>query len=249
VIVEDFEARLHQLAMPVARRCTTDNTTTTSPRFAGNLRSCPSGTVTPTGRPLILADASARYIQRIARRPSFPLAFAGVLCSLAVAAACSDDKKDPNAPKDVKVENLAPTTAGTCLLVPDELGKEVKTLPVVRDCTVSHNFEIYAKLRFTADGGPPTTDNDVDVYPGEQALADFAELACLKAFGDFVGISQFDSRLHYSWLLPTLDGWTNKKLADKKDPLNSKGDHAVLCALTDPTSQFLPSGTMKDSKI
>lgn len=83
-------------------------------------------------------------------------------------------------------------------------------LPFI-DCTEPHTHQIYSVKEY----------DENDVYPGFGELEDEARLACLGAFEAFVGRSAFDSTLFYSWLVPTLEGWNDKKIKDR----------AILCVL------------------
>jgi hypothetical protein len=156
--------------------------------------------------------------------------------------ACSgdDDKSDAGNKEDVHELDTQPDGAGTCLDVPKDQGPDVDTLTVV-ECTVPHTHEIYAKLQYTTDNRDPdtspSTTNVVDVFPGKQALDSFAEVRCFEKFEDFVGIGQFESRLHYSWIEPTLDSWNGKD-----------SDQYVLCVLLDPTTEKMTQ-SMRNARI
>lgn len=132
-----------------------------------------------------------------------------VALALAVAA-CSDDEADPNAPRNEPVLEVETGTGEpVCMQVTDNLPPEVEELPVI-GCDVAHSHEIYATIEY----------DEKDVYPGVEELSTFAELRCLEAFEPFVGRTPFDSRLSYTWLVPSLDGWNTEK------------DREVLCVLT-----------------
>ncbi len=126
------------------------------------------------------------------------------VCILLTAAACSDDDGK------TKVLDLAKSGAGTCLKVSDDLGAEVTALPVV-GCDKEHTHEIYAVVAY----------DDGDVFPGLEALDQFAQTACTTAFQPYVGASNFDDGmpLTFTWLTPTLGSW------------NDEDDRDVLCVL------------------
>jgi hypothetical protein len=149
------------------------------------------------------------------------LAVAGT--SLLVAGCSGDD--DPTT--DVDVVELGDEQVGDCLLIGTEIDAQVSSLPVI-DCNEEHSHEIFAALTMS--------DEDFEVYPGVEALEAVAERECLTEFEDYVGISPFDSELFYSWLVPTLDSWTQFE------------DRIVLCVAGNFDSEPLPPGSIKDSK-
>jgi hypothetical protein len=140
---------------------------------------------------------------------------------LVVAAGCSDDDDGTDGADPI---GLGEAGVGTCLLFADDVGPEVEQLPVV-DCAVEHSHEIFAVL-----------DHPDDVYPGFDALEQFAQTECLGAFEPYVGVGAFDSALFYSWLVPTLDGW------------NDEDDREVVCVLGRHDAALM-TGSMRDSNI
>jgi Septum formation len=147
-----------------------------------------------------------------------------VLAVASLAACGGDDSSDPREPHDVPVLEInASRRHPVCLQVTEDLPDEVETLPVI-DCAVPHTHEIYGTREYAGK----------DVYPGEEELSSFAQVACLDAFEPFVGISAFDSSLSYTWIVPSLDGW------------NKEDDREVLCILTSRDGQELV-GTQRSS--
>lgn len=138
------------------------------------------------------------------------------LCAAGMA--CSDD----DGTGVLEIDQLGP---GTCLQVPDELGTEVKSLPVI-DCVEDHTHEIYANVPWTG----------ADVFPGLEALDAYAEQECVRTFEPFVGISAFDSQLTFTWLTPTLGSW------------NDHDDRTVLCVLANSDAAPL-IGSMQGTRI
>ena len=139
------------------------------------------------------------------------LLLAPLVAAVAILAACSDDDADPNEPSDEPVLEVATNTGEpVCMQVTEDLPPEVEQLPII-DCDVPHTHEIYAT---------PELDENA-VFPGLDALNEFAQVECLEAFEPFVGTSPFDSSLSYTWLVPTLGSW------------NEKDDREVLCVLAD----------------
>jgi hypothetical protein len=142
----------------------------------------------------------------------------------AAIAACGDDDADPFEPSEQPVLEVDATRQSVCLLVTEDLPDEVEELPTI-GCDVPHTHEIYATLEYT----------ERDVYPGADALGEFAQVECLTAFEPFVGISAFDSSLSYTWLVPSLNGW------------NEEDDRDVLCVLADRDGGEL-TGSMRASE-
>lgn len=149
--------------------------------------------------PIVTRTACARVVASL---------LAGSLLTLA---GCSGDDDDGDASEAVPVLDVGSGGgASRCLLVDEELSPEVSELPVV-SCNEFHTHEVYAVVDY----------DEQDVYPGLTALEEFAERECLGAFESFVGVSAFDSSLVFSWLVPSLSGWTDED------------DRDVLCVLAD----------------
>ena len=132
-----------------------------------------------------------------------------LIAALALAAAgCDDDEADPNEPQDQPVLEIETSaTEPVCMQVEENLPPEVEDLPII-ECDVGHTHEIFA-----------TVESEEQVYPGVDALGEFAQVQCLEQFEPFVGTSAFDSTLSYTWLVPTLSGW------------NDEDDREILCVL------------------
>lgn len=118
--------------------------------------------------------------------------------------ACSDDG---NGTSSKNVDDLAKSGPGTCLLVGKEIDAEVSSLPTI-DCKKSHTHEVYAVV---------TAGKKDDVYPGNEALEAVAQRECTAEFKPYVGSGPFDTKLFFSWLLPTLGSW------------NDHGDRTIIC--------------------
>ena len=132
-----------------------------------------------------------------------------VLEVAALLVACSNND-DPKA-VEVGVDGV-----GWCLDVPDDVGPEINQisdLPRV-ECDQLHTHEIFAVANSTSDA-----------YPGFEALETEAQVACLKAFEGYVGMSPFDSNLFYSWIVPTLASWEDETI--KRG--DQHGDREIIC--------------------
>jgi hypothetical protein len=82
----------------------------------------------------------------------------------------------------------------------------------VHPCDTPHDFEVYLV------GDMPDGPNAV--WPGENAVVDFSDEACLAAFQGFVGISwEASPDLTYSYLYPSEDSWDT-------------GDREILCTIS-----------------
>jgi hypothetical protein len=97
-------------------------------------------------------------------------------------------------------------------------------------CTAPHTQEAYASPDYR---GPAGGDNSV--YPGDAALASFANGSCAQAFTGYVGVSYLDSSLFFTYLLPSARSW------------EQGSDRTVLCFAT-TTGQPLTK-TVKGSKL
>ncbi len=58
-------------------------------------------------------------------------------------------------------------------------------------------------------------------FPGNEAVSDAADEACIAAFGEFVGIDYFESTdIDINWYVPTAGSWSN-------------GDREILCLVVE----------------
>ncbi len=125
---------------------------------------------------------------------------AGVLIGVLSASCSGDESGHP-------ILELTDDAIGTCLDFGDSVEAEIAELPAV-PCGDPHTHEIYA-IELT----------DQTAYPGFEALEEEAQMSCLGAFEDYVGVSAFDSELFFSWLVPTQDSW------DRED------DRQIVCVI------------------
>lgn len=101
---------------------------------------------------------------------------------------------------------------GQCFVAPVDVQAELDELLSV-PCSKPHAQEAYASVVYTPAPG-------ADGYPGDSALATFADGACAEAYGDYVGVDYLDSALFFTYLLPSARGWEQER------------DHSVLCFVT-----------------
>ena len=90
--------------------------------------------------------------------------------------------------------NVFDLAVGTCFDDPGG-GDEVSEVPVV-ECDEPHDNEVYHS--FDVPDGE---------YPGDARITQLADEGCLAAFADWAGIQYDDSRLYYSYFVPTQASW------------------------------------------
>jgi hypothetical protein len=102
---------------------------------------------------------------------------------------------------------------GQCFEGQAEVKAQLSELTEV-DCDEEHAQESYAVVEYTADEG-----DSADTFPGDDALAKFADGACAGEYGKFVGVDYLDSELFYTYLLPSARSWEDD-------------DRSVVCFVT-----------------
>ena len=105
---------------------------------------------------------------------------------------------------------------GQCFASPTEVKAEVSSIDEV-SCDKPHGKEAYARAVYTPAPGPdgkPLKD-----FPGNDALAAFAQGACAQRFTDYVGVSYLDSSLFFTYLAPSARSWQDD-------------DRTVICFVT-----------------
>ncbi len=135
----------------------------------------------------------------------------------------NDDKVQVTA---VSVFDVKP---GQCFQAPAEPKAELTELQSVA-CDQPHQQEAYASVDYVAPAG-----GDSSIYPGDAALTAFAKGSCADQFAGYVGVSYLDSRLFFTYLLPSARGW-------QQGP-----DRSVLCFVTATDRQLTAS--VKGSKL
>jgi hypothetical protein len=117
---------------------------------------------------------------------------------------------------------------GQCFQTPTTVKTQLSSLTRTL-CNRPHTQESYAVVTFqAADGSTPSA------YPGEDLLTTFAQGACGQRFGSYVGVSYLDSKLFFTYLLPSARSWQE---AD---------DHNVICFVT--TTGGTLTSSVKNSK-
>jgi putative regulator of septum formation len=124
-------------------------------------------------------------------------AFAVVLL-LPLLAGCGLFGKDDSS--GVSVFSVKP---GQCFEAQSKVKAQLSELTEV-DCDEDHAQESYAVVPYvTAEGA------DAGTYPGDDALAKFANGACAGEYSKYVGVDYLDSSLFYTFLLPSARSWEN----------------------------------------
>jgi hypothetical protein len=113
--------------------------------------------------------------------------------------------------------------AGDCLTPPTDVKAELEKVRVV-PCQDPHTQEAFAVESY--DKG--------DAYPGDQALTAFADGICLERYQGYVGVAYQDSKLFYTYLLPSARSWNEGK------------DRKIVCIVTTMSDQLTAS--VRDSK-
>lgn len=114
-----------------------------------------------------------------------------------------DDRGRLTEPTELAVFDLA---VGDCLSPDEAVAAELEVVRAV-PCQDPHVHEVFALVEWSGD----------DTFPGDTALADFADAACVAEFQAYVGSDYLDSALFHTYLLPTLRSW------DERD------DRQVVC--------------------
>ncbi len=139
-----------------------------------------------------------------------------LLTALVVAGCGEDVERDDNGELLERTEmDVFELRVGDCLEGFAE-GDEISQVSAV-PCSEEHSDEVFASDQMTGED-----------YPGDEAVADFADEVCVMAFEEFVGTPWSDSELDYGFLAPTESSW-------------AEGDREVLCIVGDPESDLTGS--------
>ncbi|TQL48575.1 putative regulator of septum formation [Homoserinimonas aerilata] len=103
-------------------------------------------------------------------------------------------------------EDVFSLTLGHCFDDGDLNADEVTSVKMP-ECTETHDNEVYHLY--------DVSDADFAEYDAD-ALMSEADLSCLPEFEDFVGTSELDTSLYYSYFVPGADSWAD-------------GDREILC--------------------
>jgi hypothetical protein len=129
--------------------------------------------------------------------------------------------------KQVSVFSAKP---GQCFVAPKDVKAELSKLSRI-DCSQPHTQETYAVLPYTATSSASAS---ASAYPGNDVLATFAQGACAQRYRAYVGVDYLDSRLFFTYLLPSARSW------------EQDSDRNVICFVTTTGAQLTSS--VKGSK-
>jgi hypothetical protein len=114
---------------------------------------------------------------------------------------------------------------GQCFTAPGTVKVQLSSLAEV-DCSKPHTQEAYAVVPYAATGaaaastGPTAARALTSSYPGEDVLTTFAQGACAQRYRGYVGVDYLDSKLFFTYLLPSARSW------------EQQADRNVLCFVT-----------------
>jgi len=131
---------------------------------------------------------------------------------------------DSDEGEGVSVFSIKP---GQCFEAQGEVKAQLSELTEL-DCDQDHAQESYAVVKYVAEGSQTP-----DTYPGDDALAKFANGACAGEYGKYVGVDYLDSKLFYTYLLPSARSWDDD-------------DRSVVCFVTSAGEPL--QGSVKGSK-
>jgi hypothetical protein len=141
-------------------------------------------------------------------------------------AACGGARGAASAsPRTVSVFDLRPHE---CLNPPKANPNFAVASVTVVPCTSAHYDEVYCVLPYSST--PPAVGHCnprrfagslTEDYPGQQALTNFANAACLNEFQPYVGSAYTDSSLYFTYLYPSPRSWDDA----------TKRDRMVVCVI------------------
>ncbi len=108
---------------------------------------------------------------------------------------------------------------GQCFVAPKDVKAELSSLEQV-PCSQPHTQEAYALVNYQAAGSGPSASASSGAYPGSDVLDKFAKGTCAQHFTSYVGVDYLDSKLFYTYLLPSARSW------------EQDDDRTILCFIT-----------------
>jgi hypothetical protein len=171
--------------------------------------------------------AVARLVARVmaARRPGLALTVA-----LVAVAGCSAGS---DVTHQISVFAVQP---GQCFTAPSAVKVQLSTLEKT-SCSKPHTQEAYAIVAYEPAAGATASATGVAFtapYPGDDVLAKFAQGVCAQRYGPYVGVDYLDSKLFFTYLLPSARSW------------QQEDDRNVICFVTTTGSTLTSS--VKGSK-
>jgi len=113
---------------------------------------------------------------------------------------------------------------GECFQPPDVISVELTQIDRV-PCDQPHAQEVYALVPYVDPSGTTSASS----FPGQEPLTAFAQGACAQEFQDYVGVDYRDSRLWFTYLLPSARGW------------EQDADRTTVCVVTTTGEQLTRS--------
>lgn len=104
---------------------------------------------------------------------------------------------------------------GECFQAPTKVQAQLSSLQRVT-CSKPHTQESYAIVPYAASSAAAAAS----AYPGADALSAFAQGACAQHFTGYVGVDYLDSKLFFTYLMPSARSW------------EQDDDRAVICFVT-----------------
>ncbi len=129
--------------------------------------------------------------------------------------------------EDSEGRSVFDVEVGQCFRAPQDITVELTELTQV-PCTEPHEQEAYALVPYV-EAAATSKASGAASFPGVEALTAFAQGACAQEFEDYVGIDYRDSRLWFTYLLPSARGW------------EQDADRTTLCFVTTTGEQLTRS--------
>jgi hypothetical protein len=176
-----------------------------------------------------LAPALARGHDQRVLSPEGPRWAAVAVCAIALAPVLSGCSLLGHG--DGSGTSVFDVKAGQCFAAPTAVKAQISHVDRV-SCAGPHDREVYATVSYPSASGSGGSSAKGD-YPGDSAVASFAQGACAQRFGSYVGVSYLDSSLFFTYLAPSARSWQDD-------------DRTVLCFVTAAGRQL--KGSVKGSK-
>lgn len=164
------------------------------------------------------------------------VAVAAPLMALAIAAGLlSGCSKAGDITHSISVFAVRP---GQCFQAPTSVKVQLSSLTET-PCTKPHTQEAYAIVAYQAPAGSTSSTNANGIslttsYPGDDVLSSYAQGVCAQRYAGYVGIDYLDSKLFFTYLLPSARSW------------EQEDDRNVICFVTTTGSTLTTS--VKGSK-
>lgn len=136
-------------------------------------------------------------------------------------------------------ESVFKIKVGQCFNPPSSVKVQLSKITRI-GCSLPHSEEAYAIAEYQGTGSTATvTASSVPTslttsYPGADVLTNFAQGVCAQRFEDYVGIDYLDSKLFFTYLLPSARSW------------ESEADYNVVCFITTTGAKL--TGSVKGTK-